>query len=141
MRSPAPSGRDLRLLTLMKRSRTKHKTTPPPPEMPETLAALASGMADDFNNILTTVMGACSVIDKDDPANIELLQCVALIRVSAERAAALSDKLMRVIVPNENAAHSVIRPHNTGSADTSVRDKKSIHDIVSAINPPDGVLP
>ena len=50
-------------------------------------------MADDFNNILTVVLGACSLIDMDDPANAELLKYVALIRSSAERAALLADSL------------------------------------------------
>ena len=60
------------------------------------MVTLAEGMADDFNNILTTVMGACSLIDKDDSANAELMQYVSLIRTSAERAAVLSDRLMHV---------------------------------------------
>ena len=80
----------------MKKIHTKHLTPDVlPHDTPESLAALAGGMADDFNNILTTVMGACSLIDKHDPGNGELLQCVALIRASAEHAAALSDRLMR----------------------------------------------
>lgn len=57
------------------------------------MSALAGGMADDFKNILTVVLGACSLIDKDDPANAELMQYVALIRSSAERAAVLADSL------------------------------------------------
>lgn len=57
------------------------------------MSALAGVMADDFNNILTVVLGACSLIDMDDPANAELLEYVALIRSSAERAAVLADSL------------------------------------------------
>lgn len=57
------------------------------------MSVLAGVMADDFKNILTVVLGACSLIDMDDPANAELLQCVALIRSSAERAALLADSL------------------------------------------------
>jgi nitrogen-specific signal transduction histidine kinase len=62
----------------------------------ETIATLARGMSDNFNNILTTVMGACSLIDMDDPANSELREYITLIRTSAERAAVLSDMLMHV---------------------------------------------
>lgn len=57
------------------------------------MSALAGVMADDFNNILTVVLGACSLIDMDDPANADLQQYVALIRSSAERAALLADSL------------------------------------------------
>jgi nitrogen-specific signal transduction histidine kinase len=65
----------------------------PPSGTSQSMAALAGGMADDFNNILTVVLGACSLIDMDDPANAQLLQYVALIRSSAERAAVLADSL------------------------------------------------
>lgn len=51
------------------------------------MGALACGMADDFNNILTTVMGAYSLLDKDSSANSKLIQYVDVIRTSAERAA------------------------------------------------------
>ena len=76
----------------MKKSHNNHISVPSP-ETPQSVAALASGMADDFNNILTVVLGACSLIDMDDPANAELLRYVALIRSSAEPAAVMSDRL------------------------------------------------
>ena len=63
------------------------------------MAALAGELADDFNNILTTVMGACSLIDRDDLTDDELHKCVELIRTSAEHAAVLSSDLM--LVANE----------------------------------------
>lgn len=78
----------------MKKTRSKHNTSTPSPQTSESMEALASGMADDFNNILTTVMGACSLIDKSDPNSSELRQCVDIIRTSAERAALLSEKLI-----------------------------------------------
>lgn len=90
----------------MKKTRTSH---PAPAaslsQVPESMAALARGMADDFNNILTTLMGACSLIDKDEPANNELLQYVALIRASAERAAVLTDKLVRAGTRQQENTH------------------------------------
>lgn len=90
----------------MKRSRAhKHKASSTG-DTPQSMAALAEGMADDFNNILTTVMGACSLIDRDDPDNRELLEYVALIRTSAERAADLSDRLMHVSSSQQGCAPS-----------------------------------
>lgn len=85
------------------------------------MVALAEGMADDFNNILTTVMGACSLIDKDDSANRELIQCVSLIRTSAERAAALTDRLMHVATTEEETPDST-------SPSVSLRDKRDKSD-------------
>ena len=79
----------------MKKSRTRH-TTAPAPQAPDLMFALAAGMADDFNNILTTIMGACSLIDRDDLTKAELLKCTALIQASAEHAADLSGTLMLV---------------------------------------------
>jgi nitrogen-specific signal transduction histidine kinase len=114
----------------MEKSRNKH-THAPPAETPKSLAALARGMADNFNNILTTVMGACSLIDRDDPANGELLQYVSLIRASAERAAALSDRLMRASISEQENANSERHPQDSGSADTTVRDKKATDDVLS----------
>ena len=78
----------------MKKSRTKQ--IPLVPAAPESIAALAAGIADDFNNILTTIMGACSLINKHNLTNDELLKCVALILASAERATVLSSTLMLV---------------------------------------------
>ncbi|MDD2365280.1 MAG: hypothetical protein PHN84_03880 [Desulfuromonadaceae bacterium] len=78
----------------MKKSHNKNKIHSKNEQTAETMGSLAVGMADNFNNILTTVMGACSLIVKDDPVNIELLKYVNLIRSSAERGAVLSDKLV-----------------------------------------------
>jgi hypothetical protein len=103
------------------------------------MAALASGMANDFNNILTTVMGACSLIDKDDPANRDLHQCVELIRASAEHAAALSVTLMRAGTVDKEVGNSEGHQQDSASAATSVRDKKYSDGIVSSHNKPGGV--
>jgi nitrogen-specific signal transduction histidine kinase len=121
----------------MKNYRKKHKPASTP-ERTESMAALAGGMVDDFNNILTTVMGACSLIDREDPANDELLQYVEVIRASAERAALLSVRLMRVSAMEQEKNHLNGHPPEASSADTSARDKKSIHDIVSTNNQSDG---
>jgi len=116
----------------MKNRREKSKKTQDASrqETTESLAVLAGGMADDFNNILTTVMGACALIDKDESANSELVHCVSLIRSSAEHAADLSDRLMRA---------SILKRGGTGGSDTSsARDKSTINDIVSPKNTTDG---
>ena len=123
----------------MKKSHSKPVSSPPPVP-PESMAALADGMADDFNNILTTVMGACSLIDRDDSANVELLQCVELIRVSAEHATLLSRRLMRAgTMGLENACFDSF-PQNSAVIDTPVRDKKKRDGIVSGAKKPGGVL-
>lgn len=112
--------------------KTLKKKTASPPKIPESVASLAGGMADDFNNILTTVMGACSLIDKDDPGNDELLQCVALIRSSAEHAADLSGRLMHIEALEQESGCTNCSSKDTGSAGASVRDKKDGDAIVSS---------
>lgn len=102
------------------------------------MVSLAVGMADDFNNILTTVMGACSLIDRNDPANGELLQYVALIRASAERAADLSDRLMRAGTPVQNYEYPGHTTQEAFVVATSERDKKNGVDVVSTKNEPGG---
>lgn len=87
-------------------------------------------MADEFNNILTTVMGACSLIDRDDPANGELMQYVALIRASAEHAADLSGRLMHVGTLEQENAPSCSPTEYSDPAAASARDKKGDDDIV-----------
>lgn len=79
----------------MKKARTKQTSTLSPVAV-ESIADLAVGTADDFNNILTTIMGACSLIDRENLSQAELVKCVALILASAERAARLSNTLMLV---------------------------------------------
>lgn len=122
----------------MKKNHKKHisKLTM---ESPQSVAALASGMADDFNNILTTVMGACSLIDMDDPENSELHQYVSLIRASAEHAAALSVSLMHASSEKHEGCHSGSQRKNSISVAGSVRDKKNSDDIVSSNNHPGGL--
>jgi nitrogen-specific signal transduction histidine kinase len=121
----------------MKRSRSRHSAPiTAPPLLPESVASLAGGLADDFNNILTTVMGACSLIDRDDPANDELLKYVALIRASAERAANLSDRLMHAGAMETEKSHPGSQLQDNASAGASKRDKNSDNDIVSTTNKP-----
>lgn len=119
----------------MKKHRIKHKAPRElHPPIPDSVSSLASGIADDFNNILTTVMGACTLIDKDDPANGELRQYVALIRTSAERAAFLSNQLMRASSPDHETTDHVSQLTDSVSVVTSERDKKTGDGIVPPIN-------
>jgi nitrogen-specific signal transduction histidine kinase len=127
---------------LMKKPRTTH-TVPVDPLSAnyDSVADLASGIADDFNNILTTVMGACTLIDKDDATKSELLRYVALIRSSAERAACLSDKLMRASSKSGQEhgclEHGVPVP---ASGNASAGDKKTVRDIVPPTKKPNGAI-
>ena len=123
----------------MKKSPSKLMSSPPP-SVPESIAALAGGMADDFNNILTTVMGACSLIDRDDPNNSELLHCVELIRTSAEHATLLSRRLMCAGTAGlENICFDGI-PQDSDVINKAVRDKKKRDGIVSGAKKNGGVL-
>jgi nitrogen-specific signal transduction histidine kinase len=121
---------------IMKKSRSKHIASPSP-QPHDSVSDLASGIANDFNNILTTVMGACSLIDKDDPENDELRHCVALIRSSAEHAADLSHKLAQAGRPDKESEKYDSQKEDSGVVDTSL-DKNRNHDIVSTSKHPDG---
>lgn len=121
----------------MKKNRRKQHISALQLEKPQSIAVLASGIADDFNNILTTVLGACTLIDKDDPANGELLQYVALIRASAERAAALSGRLVSASAVEQEDGYLESCQQ---SSDTSASDKKGIDGIESTKNIPGGTL-
>ena len=108
----------------MKNNSTKHTCSiKTHPHSTESVAALASVMADNFNNILTTVLGACTLIDRDDATSKELSLYVSLIRVSAERAAALSIKLKIASAPVQDSRYSEIPLKISEPGATSVRDK------------------
>jgi nitrogen-specific signal transduction histidine kinase len=100
--------------------------------LPESMLTLAVGMADDFNNILTTVMGACSLIERDKNTNSELFQYVELIRSSAERAAKLSSRLIYASTHELEYVSPIDLNRLTGKNATSVRDKKTKNGIVSS---------
>ncbi len=123
----------------MKKNRTKHvASTIHTRQSPDPVTALAVRMADKFNNILTTVLGACTLIDKDDHATGELLQYVTLIRTSAERAATLSDKLMCVGTSKRKAACPGSHSPDSISPAALGCDKKDSCDKVPANTHSDG---
>jgi nitrogen-specific signal transduction histidine kinase len=124
----------------MKRHRSKNKDHPSlPSQVPPSMAALASGMADDFNNILTTVMGACTLIDKNESATKELLHYITLIRNSAERAATLSDRLMHAGDSPQSKESEPVNFDKGLPIATSKRDKKFKSSVVSPGNDTGGI--
>lgn len=76
--------------------KNKKKRNIPRSEGARSLEVLAGEMSDDFKNILTVILGACTLIDMNAAAGSELLKCVSLIRASAEHAAALSDRMVQL---------------------------------------------
>ncbi|MCG8460849.1 MAG: response regulator, partial [Holophagales bacterium] len=60
----------------------------------ESLGSLAGGIAHDYNNILTGVLGNVSLALQEADAGSDLLQRLRQIEASAERAAELTDQLL-----------------------------------------------
>jgi len=60
----------------------------------EAIGKLAGGVAHDFNNMLTAILGYASLIMEDAPANSPIRDQAGQIRGAAERAAALTQKLL-----------------------------------------------
>lgn len=63
-------------------------------KIPQSINSIAIELSDDFNNILTVILGACSLVDSDSSTDPELLKCIYLIRTSAEHAATLANRLV-----------------------------------------------
>ncbi len=60
----------------------------------EAIGKLAGGVAHDFNNMLTAILGYASLIMEDAPANSPIRDQANQIRRAAESAAALTQKLL-----------------------------------------------
>lgn len=60
----------------------------------ETVAKLAGGVAHEFNNIMTSILGHCDLMLEDLPARSSLGANAQVIRKAAERAAALTRQLL-----------------------------------------------
>ncbi len=60
----------------------------------EAIGKLAGGVAHDFNNMLTAILGYASLIVEDAPPNSPIRHQAGQIRRAAERAAALTQKLL-----------------------------------------------
>ena len=60
----------------------------------EAIGKLAGGVAHDFNNMLTAILGYASLIHEDAPASSPMREFSGQIRRAAESAAALTQKLL-----------------------------------------------
>jgi PAS domain S-box-containing protein len=60
----------------------------------ESIGTLAGGVAHDFNNILTVIIGACALLDSNDVNKAEQLKLITQINDSAERASKLTQSLL-----------------------------------------------
>lgn len=60
----------------------------------ETVGRLAGGVAHDFNNLLTVIIGYCGLLTETLSHDDEAADQVEQIRISAERAAILTDQLL-----------------------------------------------
>ena len=60
----------------------------------ESIGTLAGGVAHDFNNILTVIIGACALLDSNDVEKAEQVKLITQINDSAERAAKLTQSLL-----------------------------------------------
>jgi signal transduction histidine kinase/CheY-like chemotaxis protein len=60
----------------------------------EAIGKLAGGVAHDFNNMLTAILGYSSIIHEEAPAGSEIREHAGQIRRAAESAASLTHKLL-----------------------------------------------
>jgi two-component system cell cycle sensor histidine kinase/response regulator CckA len=60
----------------------------------ESVGRLAGGVAHDFNNILTVIIGYCEMLAEDEKANPDTLTMVKNIKAAAERAISLTRQLL-----------------------------------------------
>jgi PAS domain S-box-containing protein len=60
----------------------------------EALARLAGGVAHDFNDSLTTILGYCTLLQHHQNADAEAKRCLSEVQQAAERAAALTRQLL-----------------------------------------------
>lgn len=68
----------------------------------ESLGSLAGGIAHDYNNILTGVLGNASLLLQELPTETMLRDRVRQIEISAERAAELTDQLLAYAGEEQN---------------------------------------
>lgn len=101
-----PTGRDVSM-------KTRPNHTPPQNPRPDHIGTLAVGVANDFNNILTVIIGACSLLEMNAADNPEQMESVNRIRSYAERAAQITRNLMefscnRPFVPKPENLNAVL---------------------------------
>lgn len=76
----------------------------------ESIGTLAGGVAHDFNNILTVIIGACTLLEMNAADYPEQMPFVSRIRNYAERAAQLTQDLLAFSRRQDIA----VRPENLG---------------------------
>lgn len=104
------------------------ETDPPPCGQNRTTEQLAAELSDDFNNILTVILGACSLIDMGAADDRELNRSMTLIRTSAEHAIALTDRLAHMSGAPPKADIRNLYRHDqsvTANANRAVKHKKT----------------
>lgn len=60
----------------------------------ESIGTLAGGVAHEFNNILTVVIGACTLLEMKPASSFDQEEYITQIRTAAERAAHLTQSLL-----------------------------------------------
>ncbi|TGL80296.1 hybrid sensor histidine kinase/response regulator [Leptospira yasudae] len=74
----------------------------------ESIGSLAGGVAHDFNNILTVIMGFASLIEQNPNDVQKLRQSVQIIQNTAERGASLVKQLLTLARKTESHFKSII---------------------------------
>ena len=60
----------------------------------DSIGTLAGGVAHNFNNILTIIIGATAMLEKNSADNPEQREVISMIKASADRAAKLTESLL-----------------------------------------------
>ncbi|EQA38081.1 PAS domain S-box protein [Leptospira inadai serovar Lyme str. 10] len=68
----------------------------------ESIGSLAGGVAHDFNNILTVIMGFSSLLEQNKSEPQKIMQSVQVIRNAAERGASLVKQLLTLARKSES---------------------------------------
>jgi PAS domain S-box-containing protein len=80
----------------------------------EAIGRLAGGVAHDFNNVLTAILGYCDLLKEDLRGNRAALEDVSEIRAAGERAARLTQQLLafsrkQMVVPQVLDLNTVLQ--------------------------------
>ncbi|EPG75603.1 PAS domain S-box protein [Leptospira fainei serovar Hurstbridge str. BUT 6] len=73
----------------------------------ESIGSLAGGVAHDFNNILTVILGFSSILEQNKENPQKIMQSVQVIRKTAERGASLVKQLLTLARKSESFFQSI----------------------------------